>query len=61
MLPALTLPIQGLLVCESKTASYSLYFSLSSLSVDGLHSLRLVTPTRQGGYQVEPYPVTVQV
>ena len=29
MLPALTLPIQGLLVCESKTASYSLFISPS--------------------------------
>ena len=62
-LPALTLLTQGLLVCDSETAckSQSCYFSLSSLSVDGLHSLRLVTATRQGGHQVHPYPVTVQV
>lgn len=35
--------------------------SPSSMSVDGLHSLRLVTPTPHNGYQVGPYPTSIKV
>ena len=43
------------------TCKYGYRLDTCSVSIDGLHSLRLLTATTKGGFNISPYPVTIQV